>query len=89
MDHTKIKTRGDLKAAGYQPKSIKEELRANLINTLKNKKSVFEGIHGYEETVIPDFERAILAGHNINLLGDPIEVEIILDRIEFPFPSGA
>ncbi len=69
MDHTTIKTRGELIASGYQSKSIKDELRENLIKKLKNKQSVFEGIHGYEETVIPDMERAILAGHNINLLG--------------------
>ncbi len=65
----KISTLGQLRKEGYQPKSIKEELRANLINKLRNKKNVFEGIWGYEETVIPDIERAILAGHDINLLG--------------------
>jgi magnesium chelatase subunit I len=64
-----IRTLGDLKKSGYKPKSIKEELRDNLIKRLKNKQSVFEGIWGYEETVIPDLERAILAGHDINLLG--------------------
>lgn len=64
-----IKTIGELKRSGYKPKSIKEELRENLIRKLKNKKSAFEGIWGYEETVIPDLERAILAGHDINLLG--------------------
>jgi len=65
----KIKTLGELKRSGYRPKSIKEELRANLIHKLGRKESVFEGIWGYEETVIPDLERAILAGHDINLLG--------------------
>lgn len=64
-----IKTLGELKAIGYQPVSIKEELRENLITKLKNKEQVFEGIWGYEETVIPDLERAILSRHNINLLG--------------------
>jgi len=64
-----IKTLGELKKSGYQPKSIKEELRDNLISRLKNKQNVFEGIWGYEDTVIPDLERAILARHNINLLG--------------------
>jgi magnesium chelatase subunit I len=64
-----IKTLGQLKAAGFKSKSIKEELRENLIASLKNKQNVFEGIWGYEETVIPDLERAILAGHDINLLG--------------------
>lgn len=64
-----IRTLGQLKAAGYEPKSIKEELRDNLIAKIKQKENVFEGIWGYEDTVIPDIERAILSRHNINLLG--------------------
>ncbi len=64
-----IKTLGELKESGYQPKSIKEELRNNLIRNIKAKQNVFEGIWGYEDTVIPDIERAILSKHNINLLG--------------------
>lgn len=64
-----IKTLSELKKAGYEYKTIKEELRQNLIAKLKKKENVFEGIWGYEETVIPDLERAILAGHDINLLG--------------------
>jgi len=63
------KTLGELKKSGYQSKSIKEELRANLIANLKEGKSSFEGIHGYDTTVIPQLERAILSEHNINLLG--------------------
>jgi magnesium chelatase subunit I len=62
-------TLGELKRSGYTFKTIKEELRQNLIEKLKKKESVFAGIWGYEETVIPDMERAILAGHDINLLG--------------------
>jgi magnesium chelatase subunit I len=69
MDHSKISTLAQLKNSGYKSKSIKDELRDNLITRLKNKQTVFEGIWGYEETVIPDLERAILAGHDINLLG--------------------
>jgi magnesium chelatase subunit I len=65
----KITTLGELKKSGYKPRSIKDELRENLIKKLRNKENVFEGIWGYEETVIPDLERAILAGHDINLLG--------------------
>src|SRR5882672_8985151 len=68
-DLQKIKSLGQLKATGYQFKTIKDELRGNLIEKLRNKENVFEGIWGYEETVIPDLERAILAGHDINLLG--------------------
>jgi magnesium chelatase subunit I len=69
IDTNKIKTLGQLKEEGYQPKTIKEELRDNLITKLRQKENVFEGIWGYEETVIPDIERALLAGHDINLLG--------------------
>ncbi|MCD9019454.1 P-loop NTPase family protein [Parachryseolinea silvisoli] len=69
MQHTSIKNVGDLKKSGYTPRSIREELRQNLIQKLQKKESVFAGIWGYEETVIPDLERAILAGHDINLLG--------------------
>lgn len=69
MKREKIKTLGDLKKAGYQSKSIKEELRQNLIQKIKNDEPAFEGIHGYEYTVIPELERAILSRHNINFLG--------------------
>ena len=69
MNLTEIKTFGELKNTGYQSKSIKEELRQNLIDKIKHKEQVFEGIHGYEKTVIPELERAILSKHNINLLG--------------------
>jgi magnesium chelatase subunit I len=64
-----IKTLGDLKKAGYQSKGIKEELRDNLRTKIKSGKPVFEGVHGFENTVIPELERAILSKHNINLLG--------------------
>ncbi|WP_339624478.1 magnesium chelatase [uncultured Winogradskyella sp.] len=69
MNIEKINTLGKLKKAGYESKSIKDELRDNLIENIKNKVTTFEGIHGYENTVIPELERAILSRHNINLLG--------------------
>jgi magnesium chelatase subunit I len=69
MDYSKITSLAQLKSSGYKSKSIKDELRQNLIDRLRKKQTVFEGIWGYEETVIPDLERAILAGHDINLLG--------------------
>src|ERR1017187_5435769 len=65
----KIKTFGELKEAGYKSKTIKDELRDNLIHKLQKKEQIFKGILGYEDTVIPDIERAILSRHNINLLG--------------------
>jgi magnesium chelatase subunit I len=64
-----ITTLGELKKSGYQSKSIKNELRENLISSIKKKKNPFVGILGYEDTVVPDIERAILSRHNINLLG--------------------
>ena len=64
-----IKTLGDLKKSGYNPKTIKQELRENLITKLNRKEPLFESVLGYEKTVIPDIERAILSRHNIILLG--------------------
>ena len=69
MNYQKIKTLAELKKAKYKQKSIKDELRENLIYNIKNKVNVFQGIHGYEKSVIPELERAILSRHNINLLG--------------------
>ena len=64
-----IKTLGQLKTSGYRSRTVKEELRENLIKQLKNKDIGFEGIIGYEDTVIPDLQTAILSQHNILLLG--------------------
>lgn len=64
-----IKTLGELKRSGYKPKSVKEEIRNNLIRKLQNGDPSFSGIIGYEETVIPDVERALLSRHNILFLG--------------------
>lgn len=64
-----ISTLGQLKNAGYKPRSIKEEMRENLISILKRKEEQFTGIIGYDETVIPDIYTAILSKHNIILLG--------------------
>ena len=65
----KIKTLGELKASQWKSQSVKEELRNNLISRLKKEEPVFEGILGYEDTVIPQIERAILSKHNMILLG--------------------
>jgi magnesium chelatase subunit I len=64
-----IKTLGELKRSGYKPRSVKEEIRSNLIRRLRNGDASFSGIIGYEETVIPDVERALLSRHNILFLG--------------------
>jgi magnesium chelatase subunit I len=69
MNYENIKTLGELKAAGYQSKSIKDEMRDNLCAKIAASENPFSGIWGYEDTVIPQLERAILSRHNINLLG--------------------
>jgi magnesium chelatase subunit I len=64
-----IKTLGELKKSGYLSQTIKDELRSNLRNKIKAGQATFDGVHGFENTVIPELERAILSRHNINLLG--------------------
>ncbi len=69
MDLVSISTLGELKKSGYKTRSIKNELRENLICSLQKGENPFEGIIGYEETVIPDIQTAVLSRHNIILLG--------------------
>ena len=69
MSKPKINTLGELKKTEYQPLKIQQELSKNLRYKLKNGLKSFDGLIGYDNTVIPDVERAILSGHNINLLG--------------------
>ena len=69
MDITTIKTLGELKKSGYKRKSVKQEIRENLIQKLHNKENTFPRIIGYEDSVIPDTERALLSRHNILFLG--------------------
>ena len=63
------KTLGELKSTGYTSRSVKQELRENLIKKLKAKEEVFPGIIGFDDTVLPDIQRAILSRHSILLLG--------------------
>ena len=70
MDINKIRSLGDLKKSGWKEIPIKAEIAANLAIKLKSKERIFSGIHGYEETVIPQLIHAILSGHNIVLLGE-------------------
>ncbi len=65
----KAKTLGELKASGYETRSVKDEMRANLIEKLKSGEKLFKGVLGYEESVIPQLVNAILSKHNLILLG--------------------
>ncbi|MBA3714384.1 MAG: magnesium chelatase [Pyrinomonadaceae bacterium] len=66
---TLAKTIGELKQQGYQVRSVKDELRANLLMKLRAGERIFPGIVGYDETVVPQITNAILARHNLILLG--------------------
>ncbi|MEH6794854.1 MAG: ATP-binding protein [Rhodococcus sp. (in: high G+C Gram-positive bacteria)] len=65
-----ISTLGELKASGHRQRSIKEELRENLLKALRDGTDPWPGIVGFGGTVLPQFERAILAGHDVVLLGE-------------------
>ncbi|NWF88881.1 MAG: magnesium chelatase, partial [Ignavibacteriaceae bacterium] len=69
MNYRSIKTLGELKKSSYKVLPIKDELRKNLIHSLKNGHNPFEGILGYDDSVIPDIQTAVLSRHNIILLG--------------------
>jgi magnesium chelatase subunit I len=68
-NHSDIKTLKQLKNSRYKPRSIKDEMRENLIEQLIHGKNSFEGIIGYDQSVIPDIHNAILSRHSIILLG--------------------
>jgi len=63
-------TLSELEKSGYWPKMVKAELRANLIEKMKKEEQLFPGIIGYDDTVIPEIENAILSCHDIILLGE-------------------
>ena len=65
----KVSNLGDLKEIGWESVSVKEEMRKNLIARMKSDQVTFDGILGYEETVIPQVQQAILAKHDFILLG--------------------
>src|SRR5215470_5945917 len=65
----RARTLGELKQSGYTPVSVKDELRANLICKIKRREKLFPGIVGYDETVVPQLVNAVLARHNLILLG--------------------
>src|SRR5690606_41172732 len=79
-DRPAISPLKELRDSGYQPRSVREEMRSNLIASLRSGERLFSGIHGYEGTVIPLVENAILAGHDIMLLGERGQAKTRLAR---------
>src|SRR5215470_14539962 len=77
----KPRTIGELRASGYQPKTVKQELRDNLITRLKQGVGLFPGIVGYEESVLPQIENAILSGQDIVFLGERGQAKTRIARL--------
>ena len=67
---TTIQTLGQLKESGYVPLGVKAEMRKNLIRKMLDREPLFPGIHGFEETVIPQVQNALLAGQDMIFLGE-------------------
>ena len=69
MSHPKPATVGQLKETAYSPRSVKDELRQNLIRKLKEGRELFPGIVGYRDSVIPQIVNGILSKHDLLFLG--------------------
>lgn len=69
-DKPEFQTLGELRAAGYTSRSLREELRENLLSALAEGRDPWPGMHGFEHSVIPQLERAVIAGHDVVLLGE-------------------
>src|SRR2546426_11308732 len=67
---TRPRTIGELRESGYRVLTVKEEMRKNLIQMIRREEELFPGIIGYEDTVIPQIENAILSGQDIIFLGE-------------------
>ena len=63
-------TLAELRASGWEPRTVKEEIRANLLARLRSGEPAFPGIVGFDDTVLPELETALLAGHDLVLLGE-------------------
>lgn len=69
MSQSRPETLGQLKASGYERKSVKDEIRANLVRKLKAGEELFPGVQGYQDSVVPQIVNALLARHDFILLG--------------------
>src|SRR5215831_12454984 len=81
MTETRPRTIRDLRASGYTPRSVKQELRDNLILRLRKGDTLFPGIVGYEESVIPQLENAILSGQDLVFLGERGQAKTRMARL--------
>src|SRR5215470_6769538 len=77
---TRPRTVGELRESGYKVLSVREEMRKNLIQMIRRGEEIFPGIVGYEDTVIPQVENAILSGQDIIFLGERGQAKTRLAR---------
>jgi len=77
----KAGTVGELKAQGYRPRSVKQEMRDNLIARLRRAEPLFAGIVGYDESVVPQIENAVLSGQDIVFLGERGQAKTRMARL--------
>ncbi len=93
--HSKAGTIGELRLSGYRPVSLREEMRRNLLRMIREKKAIFPGIIGYDDTVIPQVENAVISGQDMIFLGERGQAKsrmmrslvVLLDE-EVPMVSG-
>src|SRR5262249_57002489 len=78
---TRASTVGQLRASGYQPRSVKQELRDNLMARLRSGEPLFRGIVGYEDSVVPQIENAILSGQDVVFLGERGQAKTRMARL--------
>src|SRR5262249_9924550 len=78
---TQARTVGELRSSGYRSKSVKQEMRDNLVARLRRGESFLPGIVGYDETVVPQIENAILSGQDIVLLGERGQAKTRIARL--------
>ena len=85
MTRKQPKTLGELRASGWRSRALKEEMRENLVSKLKKKQPICEGIIGYDQTVLPQLQNAILSRHHFILLGlrGQAKTQIVRRLIEF------
>jgi magnesium chelatase subunit I len=70
MTHPDAATVGELRASGHELRTVREEIRDNLLAALREGRDPWPGVHGFESTVVPQLERALIAGHDVVLLGE-------------------
>src|SRR5947207_14396325 len=86
---TQARTIGELRASGYEVVPVREELRRNLIRKIRDDDDPFPGIVGFDDTVIPQIENAILAGQDIILLGQRGQAPTRIARSPTNLPDAA